>query len=85
VKVDSITIRNIDDRLKERLQARAAVHGQSMEDEARDILRDVLQQGVSISASTNLYEAIRRVVEPLSGIEIGIPAREPIREAPRFE
>jgi plasmid stability protein len=56
-----------------------------MEDEARDILRDVLQQGVSISASTNLYEAIRRVVEPLSGIEIGIPAREPIREAPRFE
>jgi plasmid stability protein len=85
VKVDSITIRNIDDRLKERLQARAAVHGQSMEDEARDILRDVLQQGVSISASANLYEAIRRVVEPLSGIEIGIPAREPIREAPRFE
>jgi plasmid stability protein len=85
VKVDSITIRNIDDKLKERLQARAAVHGQSMEDEARDILRDVLQQGVSISASANLYEAIRRVVEPLSGIEIGIPAREPIREAPRFE
>ena len=83
--MDSITIRNIDDKLKERLQARAAVHGQSMEDEARDILRDVLQQGVSISASTNLYEAFRRVVEPLSGIEIGIPAREPIREAPRFE
>ena len=54
--MDSITIRNIDDKLKERLQARAAGHGQSMEDEARDILRDVLQQGVSISASTNLYE-----------------------------
>lgn len=35
----SITIRNLDDRLKARLHLRAAHHSRSMEDEARDILR----------------------------------------------
>jgi antitoxin FitA len=81
----SITIRNVDERLKQRLQARAAGHGRSMEAEARDILRKALHEGGSISAATNLYEAIRGVVEPLGGIEIDIPAREPVREAPKFE
>ena len=37
----SITIRNLDDALKSRLRVQAAVHGRSMEDEARDILRTV--------------------------------------------
>ena len=40
----SITIRNLDDSLKSRLRIQAAVHGRSMEDEARDILRTVLNQ-----------------------------------------
>jgi antitoxin FitA len=81
----SITIRDIDEKLTQRLQARAAGHGQSMEAEARDILRDVLQEDVSISAATNLYEAIRRVVEPLGGIEIDIPVRESVREPLKFQ
>ncbi|MCA1968672.1 MAG: plasmid stability protein, partial [Rhizobium sp.] len=38
----SITIRNLDDGLKQRLRLRAATHGRSMEDEARDILRSTL-------------------------------------------
>ena len=38
----SITIRNLDDRLKLRLRVRAATHNRSMEDEARDILRNAL-------------------------------------------
>lgn len=33
-----ITIRNFDERLKQRLRVRAATHGRSMEDKARDIL-----------------------------------------------
>ena len=40
----SITIRNLDDRLKTRLRVRAADHGHSMEEEVRCILRDVLDQ-----------------------------------------
>src|SRR4051794_8925756 len=35
----SITIRNLDDLLKQSLRIRAAEHGRSMEEEAREILR----------------------------------------------
>jgi plasmid stability protein len=42
--VASITIRNLDDTLKSRLRIQAAVHGRSMEDEARDILRSALSR-----------------------------------------
>ena len=38
----SITIRNLDDGIKRRLRVRAAEHGRSMEEEAREILRQVV-------------------------------------------
>ncbi|MFN4311208.1 MAG: FitA-like ribbon-helix-helix domain-containing protein [Ferrovibrio sp.] len=38
----SIVIRNMDDNLKARLRLRARRHGRSMEEETREILRDVL-------------------------------------------
>lgn len=37
-----MTIRNIDNAIKTRLRIRAALHGKSMEEEARDILRSAL-------------------------------------------
>ena len=40
----SITIRNFDDELKQRLRVRAAKNGNSMEQEARDILRTALEK-----------------------------------------
>ncbi len=81
-----ITIRNVDEQLKERLLTRASGHGQSMEAEARDILRQALQEErVSTSASTNLYEAIRQIVEPFGDIDIGLPMRQLVREPPNFE
>jgi plasmid stability protein len=40
----SLTIRNLDDFVKKRLRVRAAERGRSMEEEARHILRDVLDQ-----------------------------------------
>jgi plasmid stability protein len=39
-----ILVRNLEDRLKTRLQRRAKRHGQSMEAEARDILRNALRE-----------------------------------------
>ncbi|SDP30925.1 Phosphopantothenate-cysteine ligase /Phosphopantothenoylcysteine decarboxylase [Phyllobacterium sp. YR620] len=39
----SITIRNLDDSIKERLRVRAAAHGRSMEEEARIILGDLVE------------------------------------------
>jgi plasmid stability protein len=43
----SITIRNLDDDIKQRLRVRAAEHGRSMEEEARDILRRVMSDTAS--------------------------------------
>lgn len=53
----SITIRNLDDALKLRLRVRAAQHGRSMEDEAREILRIALAE--SSQPSGNLAASIR--------------------------
>ena len=53
----SITVRNLDDGLKRRLRIRAAENGRSMEQEARDILREALDQGPS--TGKGLANAIR--------------------------
>jgi plasmid stability protein len=58
--VASITICNLDKALKTRLGARAAMHGRSIEDEARDILRSALSQGPQ--EPKNLGAAIKRPV-----------------------
>jgi antitoxin FitA len=39
-----ILVRNLEDRLKVRLQRRARRHGTSMEEEAREILRNALRE-----------------------------------------
>lgn len=76
----SITIRNLDDGLKQRLRLRAATHGRSMEDEARDILRSTLS--AEGRRPGNLAETIRQRVAALGGVELEIAPREPIRDAP---
>lgn len=39
-----ILVRNLEDRLKSHLQRRAKRHGHSMEEEAREILRNALRE-----------------------------------------
>lgn len=39
-----ILVRNLEDRLKARLQRRAKRHGHSMEEEVREILRNALKE-----------------------------------------
>ncbi|MEN0068241.1 MAG: plasmid stabilization protein [Myxococcota bacterium] len=60
----SITIRNLDQATKELLRVRAATHGRSMEEEARDILRVALSAEES---RVDLFSAIRRRFAPASG------------------
>jgi antitoxin FitA len=79
----SITIRNLDDRLKGRLRVRAAQHGRSMEDEVRHILRVALAEAPRQPA--NLADAIRRRFAPFGGVELDIPPRGKLREPPRFD
>jgi len=75
----SMTIRDIDDSLKARLRLRAAKHGRSMEDEARDILRAALS--ARAPRARTLVDSIRARIEPLGGVDLEIPPREPMRES----
>jgi plasmid stability protein len=81
--VPSITIRNLEDSVKSRLRLRAARNGRSMEEEARQILRTALADKTRRSA--DLFEAIRRRIAPMGGVELPIPKRGLLREPPRFE
>ncbi|WP_419932242.1 FitA-like ribbon-helix-helix domain-containing protein [Candidatus Poriferisodalis sp.] len=77
----SITIRNLDEHVKTGLRIRAAVHGRSMEEEARRILRAAVQAD---AAPADLVASIRERVDPLGGVEMALPLREPMREPPRL-
>ncbi len=82
----SITIRNLDDNVKKRLRLRAAEHGRSMEEEARELLNSGLQSTPQNHERTglDLWNDIRRIVEPFGGIELDIPRRGPMRKLPDF-
>ena len=77
----SITIRKLDEKTKARLRVRAAQHGRSMEEEARTLLRAALRD--EVTAGSNLADAIRARFRRLGGVDLGLPAREPIREPPK--
>ena len=77
----SITIRNLDDDIKHRLRVQAAEHGHSMEEEVRDILRREVGKR---APAGNLAASIRARIIPLGGVELDLPAREPMRSPPSF-
>jgi plasmid stability protein len=75
-----MTIRKLDERVKARLRVRAARHGRSMEEEARDILKGaLLAEGPE---APNLAQAIRKHIEPLGGADLTLPKRQPVRRPP---
>ena len=76
----SITIRKLDEQTKARLRVRAAHRNRSMEDEARHILRMALAEDAA--TPRNLATSIQRRFQPLGGVELRLPAREPTREPP---
>jgi plasmid stability protein len=78
----SITIHNLEEESKARLRLRAARHGWSMEDEARNILKAALS--AEGAQADNLLELIRELFEPLGGVELPELPREPIRDLEGF-
>jgi plasmid stability protein len=78
----SLTIRNIDDAVKRRLRVRAAEHGRSMEEEVREILRQVVGGG---APARDLGQEIHRRFAALGGVELDVPPRAPMRDPPSFE
>ena len=77
----SITIRHLDDEVKTRLRVRASANGRSMEEEARIILREAVGWEAE---PENLASFIRKCFEPVGGVELEVPPREPMREPPEF-
>jgi len=73
----TLTIRQLDENTKARLRIRAAHHGRSMEEEAREILRSTLTAGEP--ATRNLAESIRRRFAALGGVELKLPKRDSLR------
>jgi len=79
----TLTIRQLDEKTKTRLRVRAAHHGRSMEEEAREILR--LALAASSPVKGNLAEGIRRRFAGFGGVELQLPRRDSVREAPGFD
>ncbi|MGA9382829.1 MAG: plasmid stability protein [Phormidium sp.] len=81
--MNSITIENFDDELKNRLQKQAEYHGRSLEEEAKEILRTVLTKNTE--NPLNLASAIERRFANFGDFELPTITREPLREPPHFE
>ncbi len=79
----TIMVRNLDERLRQRLRLRADQHGHSLEEEIHDILRAAL--GQEKAPVRNLGTALHELFKPFGGVELDIPPREPMRESPRFD
>jgi len=96
--MSSLTIHDMDPDLTEKITRRAARYGRSPEEEALWLLKDALKDSRRMADAhsedgeppraqdaENIYEAIRRHIEPIGGVELELPKREPMREPPRFD
>jgi antitoxin FitA len=79
----SLTIRDLDEGLKQRLRIRAAHLNRSMEEEARQILRDALAE--KPTPPVDLGQRIRARFSPLGGVELPLAPREAVRTPPDLE
>lgn len=79
----SITVRNLDEWVKQKLRVRAAANGNSMEQEVRDILRTAVEE--ESLPTQDLASAIHARFAPLGGVELDIPPRGAMREPPRLD
>ncbi|MFI5840031.1 FitA-like ribbon-helix-helix domain-containing protein [Catenuloplanes sp. NPDC051500] len=75
----ALSIRDLDDSVKESLRRRAARHGRSMEAEARAILTDAVAE----EPPTDLFSALTRRFSQLGGADdLELPTRSvPARAA----
>jgi plasmid stability protein len=75
--VASLSIRDLDDEVRERLRVRAAEHGRSMEAEVRAILTAAVADPAH---GPGLAQALVARFGALGGVDLELPAR---RQTPR--
>lgn len=77
--MSTLTIRNLEPAIKDKLRQTAAAHGRSMEDEVRTILRNALSQP---ALPSGLGSRIHARFNALGGVDLDAPTRhEPARAA----
>lgn len=86
--MESITIRNLDDKIKKQLCIRATENGRSMAEEARIILCEAVTGETGDDETMpekGLGTAIHKLFKPFGGVNLDIPQRGPMREPPKFD
>ena len=81
----TLTIRNLDDAVRDRLRQRAAEHGHSMEEEVRQILRQVVKPADTATTSEGLGSRIHNHFARLGGADLELPSRSDTPKAPSLE
>ena len=81
--MSSLTVRNLDESVKNSLRVRAARHGRSMEEEVRQILQNIVapEQAGQVSFA-------ERVTSRFAGLHVDslpIPARQLARKPPDID
>jgi len=76
----TLIIHDVDKSLATNLYRQATLHGNSVEEEACNILREALP--VSIVPKSSLIAAIRARIAPLGGLTLTLPEREAVRNPP---
>jgi plasmid stability protein len=75
----AVSIRDLDDDVKDRLRVRAARNGRSMEAEIRAILTDAVSES---DASRSLFTELLDRFGEIGGVELDLPARANVARAP---
>lgn len=80
----SITIRKLDEQVKLKLRVRAAEHGRSMEEEAREILCNAMEK--TPAKRRSVAQSIRKNLADsgLKGFDLPLYERGAMREPPDF-
>lgn len=78
----ALTIRNVDDAIKQSLRIRAAQHGVSMEEEARRILREAL---VCVSQPQPLGQRLKQRFAGVADAAFELSPRQMRRMPPNWD
>lgn len=78
----ALTIRHVDDAIKQALRIRAAQHGVSMEEEVRRILREVLLRAPNAQP---LGQRLKQRFAEVADADFELPARRPPRTPPNWD
>ena len=77
----AVSIRNLDDTVRERLRVRAAAHGRSMEAEMRAILVEAVREPED---NEDLLDSLMARFGDLGGVDLDLPSRSAAPRAVEF-